>query len=468
VVVAESQFDLIVIGAGPGGYVAAIRAAQLGMKTAIIDKQYLGGTCLNVGCIPSKALLDSTHKLHEAQHQLAAHGINTGGVSVDLAKMLTRKDAVVKKMVGGVSFLMKKNKIEYFPGAARVTGPGMLEVKGAEGTKSLTAKRLLIATGSEPVRIPSLPFDGKKIISSTEGLTIPVAPKRMIVVGAGAIGLELGSVWNRLGTEVVVLEFMDRILPGMDREMTTLFQRTLEKQGLKFFLNTKAEGAKIVGDKVQVTRVTGEEKVVEECDIVLVAVGRKPHTTGLGLEQVGVQIDQRGFVRVNPHTYETTVPGIYAIGDVIGGLMLAHKAEEEGVACVELLAGKAGHVNYRACPNVVYTSPELAQVGLTEDDARKERGEINVGKFQFMANGRAVAMGEGEGLIKIIGDAKTDRLLGVHILGPHASDLIAEAVVAMEFASSVEDLARSFHAHPTLPEAMKEAALAVEKRAIHM
>jgi dihydrolipoamide dehydrogenase len=265
-----------------------------------------------------------------------------------------------------------------------------------------------------------------------------------------------------------VLEFMDRILPGMDREMTTLFQRTLEKQGLKFFLNTKAEGAKIVGDKVQVTRVTGEEKVVEECDIVLVAVGRKPHTTGLGLEQVGVQIDQRGFVRVNPHTYETTVPGIYAIGDVIGGLMLAHKAEEEGVACVELLAGKAGHVNYRACPNVVYTSPELAQVGLTEDDARKERGEINVGKFQFMANGRAVAMGEGEGLIKIIGDAKTDRLLGVHILGPHASDLIAEAVVAMEFASSVEDLARSFHAHPTLPEAMKEAALAVEKRAIHM
>jgi dihydrolipoamide dehydrogenase len=466
--VAESQFDLIVIGAGPGGYVAAIRAAQLGMKTAIIDKQYLGGTCLNVGCIPSKALLDSTHKLHEAQHQLAAHGINTGGVSVDLAKMLTRKDGVVKKMVSGVTFLMKKNKIEYFPGAARVTGPGSVEVKGAEGTRSLTAKKLLIATGSEPVRIPSLPFDGKKIISSTEGLTIPVAPRRMIVVGAGAIGLELGSVWNRLGTEVVVLEFMDRILPGMDREMTTLFQRTLEKQGLKFFLSTKAEGAKIVGDKVQVTRVTGDQRVVEECDIVLVAVGRKPHTAGLGLEQVGVEIDQRGFVRVNPHTYETTVPGIYAIGDVIGGLMLAHKAEEEGVACVELLSGKAGHVNYRACPNVVYTAPELAQVGLTEDDARKERGEINIGKFQFMANGRAVAMGEGEGLIKIIGDAKTDRLLGVHILGPHASDLIAEAVVAMEFASSVEDLARSFHAHPTLPEAMKEAALAVEKRAIHM
>ena len=464
----ETNFDLIVIGAGPGGYVAAIRAAQLGMKTAIVDKEFLGGTCLNIGCIPSKALLDSTHRLSEARHQLADHGINTGEIKVDLAKMLSRKDAVVKKMVNGVTFLMKKNKIEYFPGAARVTAAGSIEVKGADGTKTLTANKLLIATGSAPVQIPSLPFDGKKIISSTEALTLPVAQKRMIVIGAGAIGLEMGSVWNRLGTEVVVLEFMDRILPGMDKEMTTQFQRTLEKQGFKFHLNTKADNAKVVGDKVQVTRVTGDQTAVEECDIVLVAVGRKPFTASLGLEQIGVEIDKRGFIRVNPHTYETTVPGIYAIGDVIGGLMLAHKAEEEGVACVELLAGKAGHVNYRACPNVVYTSPELAQVGLTEEDARKERGDVKVGKFQFLANGRAVAMGEGEGLVKIIGDAKTDRLLGVHILGPHASDLIAEAVVAMEFASSVEDLARSFHAHPTLPEAMKEAALAVDKRAIHM
>ena len=464
----ETQFDLIVIGAGPGGYVGAIRAAQLGMKTAIVDKEFLGGTCLNIGCIPSKALLDSTHRLSEAKHQLADHGISTGEIKVDLAKMLARKDAVVKKMVNGVNFLMKKNKIEYFPGAARITGAGTLEVKSAEGTKTLTAGKLLIATGSAPIQIPSFPFDGKKIISSTEALTLPQAPKRMIVIGAGAIGLEMGSVWNRLGTEVIVLEFLDRILPGMDREMTTQFQRMLEKQGIKFFLSTKAEAAKVVGDKVQVTRVTGDQTVVEECDIVLVAVGRKSFTASLGLEQVGVEIDKRGFVRVNPHTYESTVPGIYAIGDVIGGLMLAHKAEEEGVACVEMLAGKAGHVNYRACPNVVYTSPELAQVGLTEEDARKERGEIRVGKFQFLANGRAVAMGEGEGLIKIIGDAKTDRLLGVHVLGPHASDLIAEAVVAMEFASSVEDLARSFHAHPTLPEAMKEAALAVEKRAIHM
>lgn len=466
----ETQFDLIVIGAGPGGYVAAIRAAQLGMKTAIIDKQYLGGTCLNVGCIPSKALLDSTHRLHDVRHKLAEHGISTGEVKVDLAKLLSRKDAVVKRMTTGVAFLMKKNKIEYFPGAAQITGRGTVEVKGAEAAKTLAAKNILIATGSEPAGVASLPFDGKKIISSNEAIAIPQVPKRMVVVGAGAIGLELGSVWNRLGSEVVVLEFMDRILPGMDREMTTQFQRMLEKQGLKFHLGTKADAAKIVGDKVQVTRVSvnGEEQAVEECDIVLVAVGRKPFTANLGLEQAGVEMDKRGFVRVNPHTYETTVTGIYAIGDVIGGLMLAHKAEEEGIACVESLAGKAGHVNYRACPNVVYTHPELAQVGLTEEDAKKERGEIRVGKFPFLANGRAVAMGEMEGMIKIIGDAKTDRLLGVHILGPHASDLIAEAVVAMEFASSVEDLARCFHAHPTLPEAMKEAALGVEKRAIHM
>ncbi len=464
---AETQFDLIVIGAGPGGYVAAIRAAQLGMKTAIIDKQYLGGTCLNVGCIPSKALLDSTHKLHDTEHKLAEHGITTGDVKVDLAKMLSRKDAVVKKMVGGVTFLMKKNKIEYFPGAARIAAPGKIEVKSAQGTATIAAKNLLIATGSEPASLPSLPFDGKRIISSTEALTLPQIPKRMLVIGAGAIGLELGSVWNRLGSEVVVLEFMDRILPGMDREMTTLTQRILEKQGLQFHLNTKADSAKVTGNKVQVSRSSGNEKGSEEADIVLVAVGRRPFTADLGLAQAGVEMDARGFIRVNPHTYATTAQGIYAIGDVIGGLMLAHKAEEEGVACVELLAGKAGHVNYRACPNVVYTHPELAQVGMTEEDAKKERGEVKIGKFNFMANGRAVAMGETDGLIKIIGDAKTDRLLGVHVLGPYASDLIAEAVVAIEFASSCEDLARSFHGHPTLPEVMKEAALAVDKRAIH-
>jgi dihydrolipoamide dehydrogenase len=466
----DTAYDLIVLGAGPGGYVAAIRAAQLGMKTAIVDKSFLGGTCLNIGCIPSKALLDSTHKLAEIRHQFADHGINVGDVKVDLGKMLARKDAVVQRMTKGVGFLMNKNKIAYLPGAARITKPGEVEVKGAEGTRTVTAKRILIATGSEPASLPTLPFDGKRVISSTEALSLPKVPKRMLVIGAGAIGLEMGSVWNRLGTEVVVLEFMDRILPGMDKEMTTAFQRILEKQGLKFYLSTLAESAKVVGEKVQVVRKgkDNEDRVTEEADIVLVAVGRRPFTNGLGLEEVGVQKDKRGFITVNPHTFETNVAGIFAIGDVIGGLMLAHKAEEEGVACVETMAGKAGHVNYRACPNVVYTHPELAQVGLTEEDARKERGEVRVGKFNFVANGRAVAMGDMDGFIKIIGDAKTDRLLGVHILGPHASDLIAEAVVTMEFAGSVEDLARSFHAHPTLPEAMKEAALGVEKRAIHM
>jgi dihydrolipoamide dehydrogenase len=466
--VPDSQYDLIVLGAGPGGYVAAIRAAQLGMKTAIIDKSFLGGTCLNIGCIPSKALLDSTHKLVDVQKHLSEHGISTGDVKVDLPRMLSRKDAVVKKMTNGVAFLMKKNKIDYLPGAARISAPGSVEVKGPDGAKTITAARLLIATGSEPASLESLPFDGKRIISSTEALSLPAVPKRMLVIGAGAIGLEMGSVWQRLGAEVVVLEFMDRILPGMDREMTNALQRILEKQGLQFHLNTMAGSAKVTNDRVQVVRKTGNDSATEKADIVLVAVGRRPFTAGLGLSQVGVEMDKRGFVRVNPHTFETTVPGIYAIGDVIGGLMLAHKAEEEGIACVETMAGKPGHVNYRACPNVVYTHPELAQVGLTEEEARKERGEVRVGKFNFLANGRAVAMGDADGFIKIIGDAKTDRLLGVHILGPHASDMIAEAVVAMEFASSVEDLARSFHAHPTLPEAMKEAALGVEKRAIHM
>ena len=463
----ENNYDLIVIGAGPGGYVGAIRASQLGLKTAIIDKAYLGGTCLNVGCIPSKALLDSSHRLHAAQHQLAEHGITTGEVKFDLGKMQARKDGVVKKMTTGVAYLMKKNKIDYYPGAANFSSPTTVNVIGIDGTKTLTAKKIIIATGSEPAAVPTLPFDGKRIISSTEALTLQAVPKKMVIIGAGAIGLEMGSVWARLGTKITVLEFMDRICPTMDREMTTAFQRMLEKQGFTFHLNTKAEGAKLVGDQMQVTRITGDQKAVEECDIVLVAVGRRPHTANLGLDKIGLATDPRGFIKVDPHTYQTAVPTVYAIGDVIGGAMLAHKAEEEGVACVEQIAGKAGHVNYRACPAVVYTHPELAQVGLTEDEAKKEVGEIKIGKFQFMANGRAVAMGEGDGLIKIIGNAKTDRLLGVHVLGAHASDLIAEAVVAMEFASSVEDLARSFHAHPTLPEAMKEAALAADKHAIH-
>lgn len=466
---AETPFDLIVIGAGPGGYVAAIRASQLGMRVACIEKQYLGGTCLNVGCIPSKAMLDSTYKFAETKDSLAHHGIKTGEVSFDLAAMLGRKDGVVKKMTDGVAYLFRKNKIEHVIGSARITGPGSVEVKSGEQVRTLAGKRILIATGSEPIQIPSLPFDHKFIIDSTDALTLPEVPRRMIVVGAGAIGLELGSVWSRLGSQVLVLEFMERILPGMDREMTTALQRMLEKQGIEFRLKTSAEAAKYESGRVHVTRAGGEggsEKGVEECDRLLVAVGRRPHTEGLGLAEAGVATDRRGFVTVDDH-FATNVPGIYAIGDVVGGLMLAHKAEEEGVACAELFAGKPGHVNYRACPNVVYTHPELAQVGLTEEDA-KARGEIRVGKFPFTANGRARSMDDVDGMVKIIGDAKTDRLLGVHILGARASDMIAETTLAMEFSSSVEDIARAFHAHPTLPEAVKEAALAAEKRAIHM
>jgi len=466
---AQPPFDLIVIGAGPGGYVAAIRAAQLGMRVACIDKQYLGGTCLNVGCIPSKALLDSTFKYTETKHLLGHHGIKTGDVSFDLPAMLGRKDGVVKKMTDGIAYLFKKNKVEHVIGSARLAAPGLVEVTRDGQSQSLAAKNIVIATGSEPSQLPHLPFDHKFIIDSTDALALAEVPKRLIVVGAGAIGLELGSVWNRLGSQVLVLEFMDRILPGMDREMTAALQRLLEKQGMEFRLKTSAESAKVENGRVQVARSGGEggaEKGIEECDKLLVAVGRRPHTDGLGLSELGVATDRRGFVTID-RNFATNIPGIYAIGDVVGGLMLAHKAEEEGIAFVELLAGKAGHVNYRACPNVVYTHPELAQVGLTEEDA-KARGEIRVGKFPFSANGRARSMDDFDGLVKVIGDATTDRLLGVHILGAHASDMIAETTLAMEFSSSVEDIARSFHAHPTLPEAVKEAALAVEKRAIHI
>jgi dihydrolipoamide dehydrogenase len=461
----ETNFDLIVIGAGPGGYVAAIRAAQLGMRVACIDKQYLGGTCLNVGCIPSKALLDSTHRFHDAKHHLAVHGIKAADVSFDLKAMLGRKDGVVQKMTSGVQFLFKKNKIESFIGAGKIAGGGKVQVTSASGTTDLTAKNIIIATGSEPASLRGIAFDGKHIISSTEALTLDKVPGRLVIVGAGAIGLELGSVWNRLGSDVLVLEFLDRIVPNMDRDAALALQRMLEKQGMKFRFNTSAESAQVIGDRVQVTRVTGEERGVETCDRLLVAVGRRPHTFGLGLLEAGVALDKRGFVTVDAH-FATNVAGVYAIGDVIGGLMLAHKAEEEGVACVEMLAGKAGHVNYRACPNVVYTHPELAQVGMSEEEARA-RGEVKVGKFLFSANGRARGMDETEGFVKIIGDAKTDRLLGVQILGANASDMIAEVTLAMEFSASCEDIARAFHAHPTLPEVIKEAALAAEKRAIH-
>ncbi len=461
----EHPFDLIVIGAGPGGYVAAIRAAQLGMGVACIDKQYLGGACLNVGCIPSKALLDSSERYFELRRGLDRHGINVGDVSLDLPAMIARKDEVVKSLTTGVGFLFKKNKVEYIQGAARIVSPKSVEVATSDGKATIQAQRILIATGSAPIEIPSLPFDGQFILSSTEALDLKEAPQRLIVVGGGYIGVELGSVWNRLGSDVLVLEFLDRALAGMDKELTGQLQRILEKQGLKFRFKTMAESAKIADGKVHLTFASGNDRGTEVVDKVLVAVGRRPFTQGLGLEELGIETDKKGFITVDQH-FATNIPGIYAIGDVIGGLMLAHKAEEEAVAAVEMMAGHSGHVNYPACPAVVYTHPELAQVGLTEEDAAR-RGPVKVGKFPMIANGRAKGMAETEGLVKIIADAQTDRILGVHILAAHASDMIAEATIAMEFAASAEDLARSFHAHPTLPEAVKEAALAVERRAIH-
>jgi dihydrolipoamide dehydrogenase len=461
----ETSFDLIVIGSGPGGYVAAIRAAQLGLKTACVERQFLGGTCLNIGCIPSKAMLDSSHRLYELKNY-AKRGIKVDSPQLDLPAMMAFKDTVVKQMTGGVGYLFKKNKIEHLAGQGRIVAPDTVEVKGASGTVQYKTKRILIATGSAPIELPDLKFDGKKILSSTEALALNSVPKRLIVIGAGYIGVELGSVWSRLGSEVLVLEFLDGILPPSDREMATRLQGLLERQGLKFRFKTTAQSAEIVGEKVRLTCKTGDETAIEEADAVLVCVGRKPVTDGLGLAEVGVATDQRGYVVVNEH-FVTNVPGIYAIGDAIGGLMLAHKAEEEGIAAVELICGKAGHVNYRACPAVVYTHPELASVGLTQEQADK-LGPVKIGKFPFTANGRAWGMGETDGSVKIIGDANTDRLLGVHILGAHASDMIAEAVIAMEFAASVEDIGRAFHAHPTMPEAIKEAALAAEKRAIHI
>jgi dihydrolipoamide dehydrogenase len=465
-----SSYDLVVIGAGPGGYVAAIRAAQLGLKTACVEKEYLGGTCLNVGCIPSKALLDSSARYAVLKHGLDRHGIKVTGVSLDLGAMMGRKSDVVKQLTSGVGGLFKKNKVDSVKGTGRIVNPTTIEVTGADGAKqTLSTKRILIATGSAPIQIPSVPFDGKNVLSSTEMLAQTEVPKKLVIIGAGYIGVEMGSVWSRLGSEVVLIEFFDRALPNMDTEMAGKLQRELEKQGLKFKFNTAAQSVKIEGGKVHLSWKSKDgTEGVEECDKVMVAVGRRPVTEGLGLKEIGVNVDAKGFVTVDSHTFQTNVPGVFAIGDVIGGLMLAHKAEEEGIAAVELMAGKAGHVGYFTIPGVVYTHPELATVGFSEEDAVKHGHQIKVGKFPFMANGRAKGMDETVGQVKIIADAKTDRVLGVHILGAHASDMIAEAVMAMEFKATAEDIARSNHAHPTLPEAIKEAAMAVEKRQIHI
>jgi dihydrolipoamide dehydrogenase len=462
-----SRHDLVVIGAGPGGYVAAIRAAQLGMNVACVEKEAaLGGTCLRIGCIPSKALLDSSEAFAKAKDGLDAHGVKISGVELDLATMMRRKDKDVKGLTAGVASLFKKNGVTHLRGAARIAAPGTVAVVGADEA-TLSAKHILIATGSEPTPLAGVEFDGRSIVSSEEGLSFPQVPQRLLVVGAGAIGLELGSVWARLGSKVKVVEFMDRIVPLMDKELGAALKKILDKQRLSFQLSASAKSASVSGEEVHVTLDAAGKTATESFDKVLVAVGRRPHTKGLGLEEIGVKLDGKGRVDVDEH-FATSVPGIYAIGDVIRGPMLAHKAEEEGVACVETLAGQAGHVNYDAIPNVVYTWPELASVGKTEEECAEQGREVKIGRFPFFANGRARAMEERDGLVKVIADAKTDRLLGVHILGPRASDLIAEAALAIEFGSSAEDLARTCHAHPTLPEAVKEAALAVAGRSIHM
>jgi dihydrolipoamide dehydrogenase len=461
-------FDVVVIGAGPGGYIGAIRAAQLGLKTAIIEKDAtLGGTCLNVGCIPSKALLDSSEHFAMASHgDFAVHGLKIGKIELDLPTMMSRKDKIVKDLTGGVQFLMKKNKISVFNGTGTITGKNSVQVASADGKKTdLQTKYIIIATGSVPVDLPYAKIDGKKVITSTEALALPAVPKHMIVIGGGAIGLELGSVWMRLGAKVTVIEYTAMIAGVSDQQMAKQLHKVLGKQGMEFKLDTAVTGVKVSGETVTVSFEGREDKKpgTLDGDVVLVSVGRKAYTSKLGLESVGIDCDNRGRVNVDAHL-RTKVQNIFAIGDAIVGPMLAHKAEEEGVAVAEFIATGVGHVNYDTVPSVIYTWPELASVGQSEEQLKAKNVEYKVGTFPFSANGRAKALGSTDGLVKVIADAATDRLLGVHIVGPRASDMIAEAVVAMEFVGSAEDLARSFHAHPTLSEVMREAALGVDKR----
>jgi dihydrolipoamide dehydrogenase len=464
-------YDLIVIGTGPGGYVCAIRAAQLGMKTAVVEKRAtFGGTCLNVGCIPSKAMLHASELYEEAGHRFAEMGIRVGKPSVDLAAMRNYKDQNVESNVKGVAFLFKKNKIEAFHGSGRIIAPGKIEVKGEDGkTQTLETKNIVIATGSDVAQLSGIEIDEKRIVSSTGALDLAKVPQRLVVVGAGIIGLELGSVWRRLGAEVTIVEYLDHILPGIDGEVARAFHRMQEKQGLVFKLSSKVVAVDASGNslKVKVEPVAGGAAEPIEADTVLVAIGRLPYTDGLGLDAAGVRRDDRGRVIVDPR-FESNVAGIYAIGDAIAGPMLAHKAEDEGVAVAELLAGQAGHVNYAVIPNIVYTFPQIASVGKTEEELNAEGIAYKVGKFPFAANARARANLATDGFVKVLADAKTDRVLGVHILGPDAETMIAEAAIAMEFGASSEDIARTCHAHPTLSEAVKEAALAVAKRAINM
>jgi dihydrolipoamide dehydrogenase len=465
-------YDLIVIGTGPGGYVCAIRAAQLGLKTAVVEKNATyGGTCLNIGCIPSKALLHASELFEEAGHSFAKMGIGVSDPKLDLTAMMKFRQDAVDGNVKGVDFLFKKNKIDGFKGLGKIIGAGKVEVAGADGkTQTLETKAIVIATGSDVAKLKGITIDETRIVSSTGALTLPEVPNHLLVIGAGVIGLELGSVWRRIGAKVTVVEFLDGVLPGMDGEVRKASQRLFEKQGIVFKLSSKVTAVDSSGKtlKATVEPAKGEGKPETiEADIVLVSTGRVPFTEGLGLKEAGVAMDERGRVAVDRH-YATNVPGIYAIGDVIVGPMLAHKAEDEGVAVAELLAGQAGHVNYDVIPAVVYTMPEIASVGKSEEELKAANVAYNVGKFPFTANGRAKANQQTDGFVKILADAKTDRVLGVHIVGSDAGNMIAEAAIAMEFGASAEDIARTCHAHPTLPEAVKEAAMAVAKRAIHM
>ena len=466
----ESKFDLVVIGAGPGGYVAALRASQLGMKVACVEKrETMGGTCLNVGCIPSKALLESSEHFHMATHSFEEHGVKVGKVGLDLKAMLARKEKVVGELTRGVAGLLKKAKVTTVQGTARIASPNSVEVTGADGkTQTLEATNILIASGSDSIPLPNVPFDGKKVISSTEALSLDKVPKHLVVVGAGVIGLELGSVWGRLGAEVTVIEFLPKILGPLDKQLSTMAQRTFTKQGFKFHLETKVTGVDTSGKGVKVQAETAKGDTIEvEGDVLLVSIGRRAYAEGLGAQEAGVKFNQRGQIEVDAR-FRTSVPSIYAIGDVIAGPMLAHKASEEGVALAEMLAGQNPHITYEAIPWIVYTWPEVAWVGHGEEELKAMGKPYKAGSYPFMANARAKTMGETDGVVKILSDPETDRLLGVLIFGPRASDMIAEAALAFEFGGSAEDLALTVHAHPTLSEAVKEAALAVDKRALHI
>lgn len=467
----EAQFDVVFIGAGPGGYVGAIRATQLGLKTAIIEKdKTFGGTCLNVGCIPSKALLESSEHYAAAQHDLKKHGIEFEGMKLNLPTLLERKEKIVKELTQGVAILMKKNKITTFHGVGRVISNTQIEITMANNLKPvITTKNIVLATGSAPIELPFLKFDEKRIVSSTGALSLAQVPKRLAIIGAGVIGLEMGSVWSRLGSEVTFIEFADKIGGAMDGSTMTQFQRILTKQGFKFLLKTKVVGAEVTDKEITLKYESMSDSSTSlAADVVLVAVGRKPYSENLGLAEVGIEMDKGGRVLVNDHFQTPKFNNIYAIGDLIHGPMLAHKAEEEGVAVAEILSGQAGHVNYNTVPGVIYTWPEVASVGMTEEQLKEKSIPYKAGTFPFSANGRAKALGFTEGQAKVLAHQETDKILGVHIVGPRASELIGEAVVAMEFGGSAEDLARSFHAHPTLSEVVREAALNVDKRARQM